>query len=477
MNQSEIDKSIRLTTQTIMRETSQIFSDKLAQLREDAPETTPENIGTVIWASSDFVKDDFLKKDISPEKIYYRLLEELLELYLDNNYVTVRKSQSLILKDEAIKINADTRKSGVFSPRTNSIWMYLEDSKVEDLCRSIKEELMESNINIPRELVSQLAEFPEFYQNRFFDVNEETGLSAVLAHEITHLYMKRNTKIGKLLLEHTENDQARKIGAHPEISAIDEIFAFYVSHIYGQDVLERGDFHSTGFSGYGRKKGILINQGLRILDQKVEETRKRKDEKILDWLRKFEISIMEEIANNGLLSESKDPEANRAYNYFLKACVPRYLKRAFQETREVIEEDLKPAFKLIKEGITKLEKENIEADMEENLEELKGLEKQMDWKNPEKTEQKIFEEWQYVYQAQKVGTDEEFLKEKVNQNLADNLKAELEKLEDFREKLKKLYKKHGQNDKFGIPEELVEGYKMLEKTEKEINQIKGSLNQ
>jgi hypothetical protein len=219
-----------------------------------------------------------------------------------------------------------------------------------------------------------------------------------LAHEMTHLWLKQNTKLKGLAHQAqktevsgdafaaslfgggtTKRQQAINIAGRPNerLEAIDEAVAFFISDHYGLHVNPTPSL----FSNYGDPEAI--SWAIKILQQKTQEVNGSK----VDYVRKLELQIFQELAQRGQVTNSgerRDPMA-----VFLRHCLPETEKNRLNKFREIVEEDLSAAYRDLKSATKDMDQYEQSSGNQRILSKVREFENEVDWDNPAHIEDRV----------------------------------------------------------------------------------------
>lgn len=207
---------------------------------------------------------------------------------------------------------------------------------------------------------------------------------AVLAHELTHRWLKKNTDVGELLLEisRKKNIEEKSLtDREKEFAAIDEIFASYTDYLTMKEISTKfweKDAHeileeafSNNFRGYPASE--LISWGIKHLHRKMKEFESRGEAGgELDYLRKLAAQI---------LNKSLDRE--EPFMVFVRVLMTSEEKEKINEITEIYQKDLKTVLQHLKQ----FESELLEKGYKK---EVQSLERHTSWETLVELEKNLF---------------------------------------------------------------------------------------
>ncbi len=474
-------EAIHKASQVIVEELLEYSNSELSYLSQDAPQTTPSSNIEVRLGLPRYEKAG-TSKNTRESLSYNQLVTGLLSYYIEYQFERSIESPVPEIKntmEDSPLFSWDTTllsqlNGGVYwgknQPGRNRVWLsFLPSNIVDKLEKDIYAVL--SNEGISEKEAELIASFPEFWighmGHRHRDNIGRQRYLSTLAHELTHFYVEKNTHIGNLksktniegpsggvlsraksILGQSEGlskvEQAKAVGSGDYIQAIDEIGGHFVGFEYYRD--------EKDFSVYDEPE--LIEWGIEILEQKVSEV----DESPIDWVRKMEVNVMEEVAEKGQIRNSG--ERRNPTIYFLKHCLPEEDKKRLTKFREIAESDLSRSFKDLRRAVSDLKEYEQNTD-QKAFRDLKKLEQSIDWENPAHIEDYILHD--ILNKA--VGN---YDLNQLHQELMSALEREVDKLQQLMRLLKKIDSEINDTD---ATKEIEKAGNEILKAEEEINSL------
>lgn len=460
-----LENFIELSAEFIVKETSKFNSSAMEDLRGMAPETTPSNVevrlGTSYMMVGEISYKDFLKGAIYSYLKFNNVdfeAPESREIY--ENYIA----------DGSLDWSKDLNSAaGTSMPSQDYVWVsFLPDDFESQLASGLSHFLAQRGVNsVNPDILSRFV--LDFSGRGKVSGESRVDYLATLNHEVTHLMIKRDTAIGGLYHNHevddtdlmdevnsilgnsskvSKSEQAKRVGSNEYISALDEMFAFFIGNNMKSEVSMS---RPSKFSGYDNPEAI--SWGYNLLVEKFG------NDISIDELRKLELKIFEEIAQRGQVTKGSD--YRNPLVYLMKYLLPQKDKDLLEDLRTLCEGDLATAFSDLRQAVEDGEAMEKDRGNKGVYSEFKDLEEKVDWDNPREIEDEV------LNNVFKEGIGNYSLKE-THEKIWGLARKELEKIDNIIEVLKDL---ENDIDVDQADRELISASKEMLKVENELKAV------
>jgi len=385
---SSTDHTIEKVAELIELEFEAYNQKIIQELTKQAPETTPSNI-EIRFGSPHYLTTETKSSNLLQGLIYSYIQQHNYNPKAPNS----RKKFEKYIEDHP-NWDADIGEhSGASVPGQDYIWMAFLPEQFENKMASDIENLVQNKLNNDK---PQL--FSKFIQDlsRRGKLGKKTrqDYKATAAHEITHLIIKQQTKLGQLFHAHettthadleqsianilgesnklTKPDQAEKIGDNKYLDAIDEAFSFFISDKITNSLYPA---NPSRFSSYDDPKAISWSYNI-LLERYGQNIS-------IDDLRKLQLKIFNEIAQRGQVQ--KGSGYRNPLIYMLKYNLPKKDKILLNEIRDLCEGDLSYAYRDLYNTFSDIES----SANTQQASKFQSLEQRVDWDNPKELEDTI----------------------------------------------------------------------------------------
>ncbi|EGQ43522.1 MAG: hypothetical protein J07AB43_15130 [Candidatus Nanosalina sp. J07AB43] len=435
---SEAETAMEQALQVTIREIKSMNGQIKKELKKDAPETT--RIKPIYFGNPRIIPDRYtFGKDLG----YEEYLGALLTSYI--NYKTQEKISSPYknyleannpLTGEEYSFDWEETRKGHGGILWNDQFIFIESLPHSEL-RKIENELRSE---LPEDgLKNHLVKFIRASVIRFHseeadyrNVNYRT-LKHTISHELTHDYIKNNSKIGQLrdyaeskeVLNDTDlermmfpedqeglipvKSQVKQISKNTTLLTIEEMFAFFVANHY----VERGAPRKPkAFEAYEKPQEIAW--GIQILEERSSQI----EGSVVDWAREESVEIFSHIAKVG---QVKDPSGRRKPEaVFLRKMLPGREKQRLERFKKICEGDLSTAFTDLHRALEQLDNQRHAP-----LHDIRSLEQRIDWKNPAHIEDIV------IHESAEEAVERKLSLGETADLFRKNMKGEVERLREY----------------------------------------------
>lgn len=336
MREEAIVKGLNILAEEVKTLNSQIISE----LESEAPETTVR--AEIRWGLFNYKKEKHQGRTLA----YSNFLEELFK-----DFVSIRHPEQNVDGSQLIDLGEKWEKQGSVSGKAvvldSIIWVSFIPQEFErKIISRIQNDIEGKESKILTEFVQTLNSLPQD-PGPFIDT---------LAHEMTHLWLIKTTEFGRAyeeminsIMQSISNGnpakhdvlRAKNVLRNPEVEAIDEAFAYYVSYVYTGEKKSADDL-----AFYDRPK--TIEWGIEIIIEKAE-----RDNMGLDEVRYMMANVFHNLAHEGQIKENDERRDPRIF--FLKEFLPANDKERLRKFKEVSEGELSKSFKDLKTAVKDIE--------------------------------------------------------------------------------------------------------------------------
>lgn len=266
-------------------------------------------------------------------------------------------------------------------------------------------------------------------------------------HELTHAWLKKNTRIGREQARAISGDvdsfdsegqisasqQILEVTRNSDLRTIDEIFGYILNMEIGNSQPVLQSLKDTGY-----QDPEMIKWGSTVLSQKYQKMKARGEisegsDILVDWARELEGEIYREILMKGQVNR-------RPLISFLKHCMYSSDREKMRNIKKIVEEELKPAIQDVRDALNKVEEYEEKQDHSGLVSDLRTVENDFDWDEPERFEEKVLDD---VVEAAADSINERNTVKTldwVSRALKKLVSDELESLKRYEAELKKLEK-------------------------------------
>lgn len=362
------------------------------ELKAEAPRTTPDFSNTEYrWGESEYEAAAAGVTEGGSRVDHATFLEVMMALYLGKEGFSIDKiGYNRINKSDTELVWKNlSGKGGSSLAGRNLIY-------IGSVPHSLRKVMSDSiNANLSSKAAKQLSVFPTSYSKAsvLFGRNREE-FKELIAHELTHYYANFNTDIGELQREGFEysyedisadefvknlrsdaksvREQAQEVSTGEDISAIEEIFSYFVSYYY------TGNKSAINDSLY--EKSEYIDWGRNIV---IEKFNMENPENPVDWARAELKRVLDRVAQKGMLKQNG--EKRNLITLFLYEMMPEEDLKRIQEIKSICEGDLARAFSDLEQAIEDIEEYESGRDPRV-LKEFREFQQEVDWDNPRELE-------------------------------------------------------------------------------------------
>lgn len=268
---------------------------------------------------------------------------------------------------------------------------------------------------------------------------------ALIDHELTHAWLKKNTRIGKEQARALSGDittfdsegqpsssqQVLQVTRNSDLRTIDESFAYFLNVKVGNSVPTVQSLKDTGY-----QDSTLIKWGSKIAHQKYQRMNGRGkieggNDVAVDWARELEAEIYHEILMKGQVDR-------RPMISFLKHCIYSSDKEKMKNIKKIVEKELKLALKDVKSILNRIEDYEQSQKHRGLVSDVRTVEEDFNWGEPDQFEEKILND--ILEAAAKSIKERDNLKtlDWVSRALKQIIADELSNLKQYESELKKL---------------------------------------
>lgn len=316
------------------------FNNTKREIASVAPDTT---LNIPIWwglpqRTKDYVFERQEGKIISFQKfVFYNLISYSHErLDFEHQTEISEKEMDLLVQGKGTTLKKETTTASV-RPTQEIVWTNnIPEHIINEIINEIKTFYSKNSTKFLEKI---LINFPMDYNNLrdreklkevggvALDGKDRTHFRAILAHELTHAFILKNSILKEEYLKAIDQDiastrlssiedlremfqnemdrQAREVGFNPPLEVIEESFAFLITKEFYPD-FELSEVTS------GYEEGEMLPWLEEILVEKMNEV---SPESEVDWLRISAVNVLDTVAREGQISYLGDKKS--PYFYFI----------------------------------------------------------------------------------------------------------------------------------------------------------------